>query len=156
MAGAPRFYPKRKMIASSEDAFRQVRIEEAAPQLYVDDELSDVDDDISGVSDDISDVDAKLDDVSHSEPTRALDTVYQNTTDKIKFVSVTIFVSDEQANVLIGSSSSPSTVVAVLKDIDSLNSYRTASFIVPVDWYYEIESTIGTPIKIEWHEWDLH
>lgn len=111
--------------------------------------------------------------VSHSEPARALDTVYQNTSGKTRFVTVnvdgkaedTIGKTQSLAEVNIGSSSPPGTLVARI-GIDGMTvtggtleiSMRSAcSFIVPPSWYYEVEKYVeGVSLSlVDWHEWDL-
>lgn len=110
------------------------------------------------IESDVDTVDGKLDDVSHAEPTRAKDTIYQNST-KIRFVAISIRLDpDEQAKAYIGSSSPPTTAVVFLVGALSVGDYIyvEASFIVPPNWYYELEETNGTITIAEWHEWDLH
>lgn len=96
--------------------------------------------------------------VAWSEPTRALDTVYRNTTGKIKVVSVSIVCDDgEMADLLLGSSSPPTTRVLSLSNQLGLSSVvLSGTIIVPDDYYYKVASSWGAPSKLEWHEWDLH
>ena len=104
-------------------------------------------------------VNAKLDDVTHSEPEAALDTEYQNTTGKIKLVTVSIWLGDtEEANALIDSSSPPSIIVAQVDNttVGADTVVVSMTFIVPPSWYYMVESTSGAPTLMDWHEWDLH
>ncbi len=116
---------------------------------------------------------AKSADINHNEPERVLDVVYQNTSGKIRFVTVNVDTKAEDdigktqsmMKVLIGSSTPPSTLVATI-GIDSLStgdggtlSMKVAgSFIVPPNWYYEVEKYIeGISLSlIDWHEWDFH
>lgn len=125
-------------------------------------------------------VDAKLDDVSHAEPTRAVDTIYQNST-KIRLVTVTAV-----CNVYSGSGTSVSgysyiegqcssstpptdrvasggvqTLLQGLADgINNVNGRTSIAFIVPPNYYYRVATVIATdgvtPTLVEWHEWDLH
>ncbi len=110
--------------------------------------------------------------VSHNEPGWALDTVYQNTSGKVRFVTInidgkaedTIGKTQSLVQIKIGSSSPPGTLVATI-GIDGLNtssgdtlSMRCAcSFIVLPSWYYEVEKYVqGVSLSlIDWHEWDL-
>ena len=95
-------------------------------------------------------VNAKLDDVSHSSPTRAKDTPYQNGS-KLRFVTIGVSLDfDEAARVKIGPSSSTTTVIAYL-----LDNPQNVSFIVPPNWYYRLEEYIGTISIDKWYEWDL-
>lgn len=100
-------------------------------------------------------VDAKLDDVSHAEPTRALDTEYQNST-KIRVVSITIEAGTglDTPIAYIGSSSPAGTVVARVS-VDTSTPMGTMTFAVPPSYYYRVVSTGDESIN-EWHEWDLH
>ena len=101
----------------------------------------------------------KLDDVTHSEPSRALGTIYQNTSGKLRFVTVQIY-ADQSGSVKaeIGSASPPTIVVGQIGEdsIDADIIYAAISFIVPLAWYYRIVTLLGSPTLQDWHEWDLH
>ncbi|MBA7578720.1 hypothetical protein ES708_20585 [subsurface metagenome] len=95
-------------------------------------------------------VNAKLDDVSHSSPTRSVDTAYHNGS-KLRLVTISVGLDNgERAQAKMGSSSSTTTVVADLHD-----SPQCVSFIVPPNWYYRLEETEGTIAIEEWYEWNL-
>ena len=109
---------------------------------------------------DVDTVDARLDDVTWSEPIRAVNTNYQNTTGKLKFVAVNVQVTEgsltNSARAYIGSTSPAGTIVAYafFDDSTGATSLFQLCFIVPVNWYYRIYAT-GTVSLLEWHEWDL-
>lgn len=103
----------------------------------------------------------KLDNVSSSEPSRVLDTVYQNTSGKIRLVSVGVSLSggvNEGVYLKIGASSPPATTIGMINRTASNtgNAQLMGSFIVPPSWYYKVETYQGTPTLQDWHEWDLH
>lgn len=100
-------------------------------------------------------VDAKLDDVSVDDPTRVKDTIYQNTSGKIRLVVVCIDCdSGEDTKAKIGSASPPTTVVG-----DSTRGSHaglvTFVFIVPDDWYYQVTEETATIMIEDWTEYDL-
>jgi len=100
----------------------------------------------------------KLDDVSHTEPTRAIGTIYQNTSGKIRFVTVTLSPSagNTIAALYCDANASPTDLIAYISaNATAPALYGFASFIVPVNWYYKIADGIGTSVITEWHEWDL-
>lgn len=102
-------------------------------------------------------VDAQETATSISEPTRALDTVYRNTSGKARVVCISLLLDDnEEASLLMGAASPPTTRVGFIGNslaAQDMNACITG--IVPDDYYYEVESTTGTPVKIEWIEYDL-
>ena len=104
---------------------------------------------------DVDTVDAKLDDVTVSQPTRALDTIYQNTTGKLKMVAIVArTLGGGNVRVLNGSTSPPGTTVARSYNGNAEPIYGTMTFRVPPSWYYELETVAGTPTITEWTEWD--
>lgn len=105
---------------------------------------------------DVDTVDNKLDDISHSEPSRAVNTNYQNST-KIRLVAISIALdANSTCDFYIGSASPPTTKVGVVSkgvgagSIDNL----TMMFAVPPSWYYKATAA-GDYGLSEWHEWDL-
>ena len=99
-------------------------------------------------------------DVSWSEPARAIDVIYQNTSEKIKVVSITVDIDkslDEGIQIQVGAASPPVTVVARLRDDSAAAGgvHMSATFIVPVNYYYRAATDNATPFLDEWHEWDL-
>lgn len=97
---------------------------------------------------------------SITNPTRALNTVYQNTSGKNIMVYVCMNVAgnalavQNYAYALIDSNSVPSTIAPnrigyVMNNI--LDEYKTLTFMVPSGWYYEIPSA-GTVTLNTWEE----
>ena len=101
----------------------------------------------------------KLDDITHTEPVRAVDTVYQNVSGKLRLVTVTVSLGGvEQANFLCDAGAAPADIIAraALDDnATGVMNYIPVSFWIPLNWYYEMETTVGTPGIYQWHEWDL-
>jgi len=99
---------------------------------------------------DVDTVNARLDDVTHSSPARAIDTIYQNTSGKLKLVTVMVRMDvGEYAYIQYASSSPPSTKILVE------DNSQTVSFIVPVNWYYRVATGSGPLTAPYWEEWDL-
>ena len=103
-------------------------------------------------------VDAKLDDVSQAQPTRALGTIYQNTSGKLLFVTVSIYADDgEDVIVEVEDATPPTTAVAFLSNRTGAGTlYVASSMIVPPNSYYRARATAGAPALYKWTEWDLH
>lgn len=99
---------------------------------------------------------AKHDDCSHTEPTRAMDTIYQNGS-KTRIVTVAIsFDAGENIQVLIGSGTPPATAILIADNPTAVDNLSMAiTFPVPANWYYEIETPTGAAVKQKWHEFDL-
>ena len=109
---------------------------------------------------DVDTVSALLDDVAVSQPSRALDTIYQNTGGKIRVVTVSLVISlgvTETAIGEIGASSPPATYAAAVGHSSGASGadYGSITFIVPLNWYYRVRSAAGTPTIDNWIEWDL-
>jgi len=98
----------------------------------------------------------KIDDVSGSAPSRALDTIYQNST-KIRLVVLTgIFnVDGEEIHIYIGPSSPPSVYVGCIETRFNENNDIPITFIVPPSYYYRAVSA-GSPNINTWYEFNLH
>ncbi|MBA7567545.1 hypothetical protein ES708_09260 [subsurface metagenome] len=100
----------------------------------------------------------KFADVSHSEPSRSLDSTYRNTSGKIRLVTVTARAGSGGHPYIVAycdATSSPTTIVAKACTSDDYQvPVNCLTFIVPVNYYYEIHCAGGS-IE-EWHEWDLH
>jgi len=112
------------------------------------------------VRDNLLAVQGWMDDCSHSEPSRALDTIYQNTSGKIKVVSVSITTTAEEVETvesLTDSATPPTTVINKQGSADSTSGALRFSmtFIVLVNHYYKVAISTGSPTLLEWHEWDL-
>lgn len=107
---------------------------------------------------DVDTVSALLDDVSWAEPSRALDTIYQNST-KLRLVTVAATLSADTGGRItaqIGSTSPPATQVTWIGHSASVPGaeYLSMSLLVPPNWYYRMVKT-DTPSLADWHEWDL-
>jgi hypothetical protein len=124
-------------------------------------------------------VNDKLDDVSVAKPTRALDTIYQNTGGKIRLVSVTALCQVVKIatavdgysfiNAYCDANSSPSTFVSrfgLKITFDGLatqgdsNALGSVVLIVPPSYYYKVGTSIWgdgrAPVLNDWVEYDLH
>jgi len=105
----------------------------------------------------------KLDDCAYNPtPSRALDTVYQNTSGKIRIVAVEGRMNIlEVLNCYIGTSTAAlGDVGMVSNEIESGTAgdytHGVVTFVVPPSYYYKA-STEGTGVSLqEWKEWDLH
>ena len=92
---------------------------------------------------------------SQSQPVRAKDTVYQNTSDKIMIVvTYTNLNPAEEARLLCDASTPPTDIVAEF-DNDLASGTLAASLcaIIPPDYYYELEETAGAWNILEWTEY---
>jgi hypothetical protein len=94
-------------------------------------------------------------DTTESQPTRAIDTVYQNTTGKLLMVTVTVGCNASSGQALIGASNPPTTVVANPGTVTAANTFFPTTFIVPVGYYYEILTSSGVISKWYWTEWTI-
>ena len=97
----------------------------------------------------------KLDDVSHTEPTRVLGTIYQNTSAKIRFITVAFAASvTGTIKAYCDANASPTDIMANIYIAAGQSGFL--SFPIPPSWYYKIALISGTPLIDEWHEWDEH
>ena len=88
-------------------------------------------------------------------PGRALDTVYQNTTNypKLVVVSVSMDSLDELEVYVEEGDSSPDVFVANMINLSGVdNITNSVTFIVPIDAYYEVAVIVGVPVLLTWHE----
>lgn len=85
---------------------------------------------------------------------RALNSIYQNTTNKSMNVATTIQVITGQITevAVTDSSAAPATAVAEMSYTTSSNEYQEMTFVVLPGNYYEIQST-GNASLIIWTEW---
>ena len=103
-----------------------------------------------GETDDlIADIDLTA--VSSSAPSRVLNTVYQNTSGKIRIVTVSVQMVAQGVIAYTGATSSPATIVGIDSGADS--DYGCVTFVVQPDWYYKVVCASGSGMY--WHEWDL-
>ncbi len=94
--------------------------------------------------------------VTWTEPARALDTEYQNST-KIRIVSISVGLTagdDETVVIRIGAASPPATQVQVLRSNNAGIVQMGGTIVLPTNWYYDTV-TINGPTLVDWHEWDL-
>lgn len=97
--------------------------------------------------------DAAFTAISQTEPARSIGTQYQNTSGKIRIVTVGALASGGSRNLMVYvKSSSPADDEMGRQDILE-NKEGMVTFIVPPNYYYKVD---GTATKQEWHEWDLH
>jgi hypothetical protein len=103
-------------------------------------------------------VSALLDDVTQAEPTRVIDTIYQNTGGKIRIVAITVSMdATDSIGFFVDSVTPPVTRVARMYEAGAANYFlSTVTFVVPPGYYYKAETEAATPLIIEWLEWDLH
>lgn len=104
-----------------------------------------------------------LDDVTQNDVTgsRAIDgTVFQNTSGKIKLVTITIntvSTNDEYyAIAYCDSNASPSTVITACsgETYNAQEAYNSMTFVVAPSYYYKVTET-GDAVLYKWFEWDL-
>ena len=115
---------------------------------------------------DVDTVNAKLDDVTVSQPTRAIGTIYRNTSGKIMHAVIQVTNTTTAGThvaaigMLIGASSPPATVLGIAGTVFTVGVfYVTATFEVPPDYYYEVtdESSGGGVTALDrWTEWLEH
>lgn len=103
-------------------------------------------------------VDSKLDDISVSAPTRALGTVYRNTSGKIMVVTVTLQCLNTETITSLVKSDSASTPTVVRAAVQIQNVSGTTilpvTFLVQPSDYYSVSHN-GDETKYAWHEWLL-
>jgi len=94
-------------------------------------------------------------DVDQADPARALTTIYQNTSGKKRFVTVTLSLDNADfTTVYIGSATPPTqTLEGPANDTGGANLRGSISFIVEPSWYYKVVSDGSI---VEWFEWDFN
>ena len=98
---------------------------------------------------------------THSTPSRSLATVYENTNGAPLMVTVSVYLdggggaTSPRSQAMIGSTSSPATVVGDVAIGTSHGSYSQMTFIVPVNWYYKVVEAAATVSIVLWSEWLL-
>lgn len=102
----------------------------------------------------------KLHDLTDSRPTRVYGNTYQNTSGKIRFVTIIVDIATNEKgdlSVYVEDNATPTELVARVSvdDTEANIDYASVSFCVPPGWYYK---TDGDPYIIidEWTEWELH
>ncbi len=102
-------------------------------------------------------VDAKLDDISQAQPTRAIDTIYQNST-KIRVVTIYMAMGeDEGAKIQVGAASPPTTDVAgAYVNIGTTGEIGgSITAVILPNYYYRLATLSNSPLIVKWTEWDL-
>jgi hypothetical protein len=105
----------------------------------------------------------RLNSVALSTPSRALDTVYQNTSGKPLWVSVThSIIPPGTVAAVIGQNSLPNHLTAwnALGSGEGYAAVATLVFLVPPGWYYQGlktgYQTASPPQLLGWREWTVH
>ena len=99
----------------------------------------------------------KIHTVSVSEPGRAWNTIYQNTSGKIRLVIITAGMAggaNQSYSFKIGSASPPLTQIGLPSNQNAAAVNEVATFVVPVDYYYTTV-TATPPTMVDWIEFDL-
>jgi hypothetical protein len=91
---------------------------------------------------------------SISNPGRAINAVYQNTSGKVLYVAVGCSIpASSSVAALVGASSPPSGVVAIVDKAAAGGGYATVFFIVLPNQYYEVQSGGSVSSIFSWTEW---
>ena len=97
--------------------------------------------------------------VAYAAPTglRQKDQPYQNTSGKIRVVSITATVNSAgKLTVYCGSANPPTVAVGAYKnDVSDGTSCGTITFLVPPSYYYKAAQTASALDINTWVEWDL-
>lgn len=101
--------------------------------------------------------DVLLSTASYSSPSRAVGTTYQNTTNKILFVTITCLVQGSwEATIEMSSTSPPTTAVCSMGNAGGgWTGFVPYSFMVPPNWYYRMLQNVATSSFAQWREWGL-
>jgi hypothetical protein len=87
---------------------------------------------------------------------RVLDTIYENTSGKPRWVSVTSTVGANKGIVAyIGATSPPTSEVGRNYGASSPDGRLQVMFLVPPGWFYKATAAGGGQ-KAAWYEWTLH
>jgi hypothetical protein len=95
--------------------------------------------------------------VSYSNPTRAIDTNYQNGSN-VRIITVTVELDNgDSCAIKKGSGSPASTLVTFSGNLAGSGAliYVTMTAVIEPNYYYQVDTTGGTPAIYEWTEWDL-
>lgn len=95
---------------------------------------------------------------SQSQPARALDTIYQNTTGKPVFVAIAVSESGGSAaagfwNARTDASNPPTTVVVDGFTADETGPVETSFWVLPGNYYTIVTTGTGTEVLNRWTEW---
>jgi len=101
----------------------------------------------------------RLDLVDQDQPSRALDTIYQNIT-RLRVVLVSVHLDpNDGVYVYVGAASPPDILIDRLYNSTNANSISMSStFIVKPSYYYELVTGTGAgaPDIFKWTEWSLY
>jgi len=99
----------------------------------------------------------RLDLVDQDQPSRALDTIYQNIT-RLRVVLVTVFLDPaEGVYVYVGAASPPNIIIDQLCNTANADYIAMSStFIVKPSYYYKVTTSEGAPSIYTWTEWSLY
>ena len=99
----------------------------------------------------------RLDLVDQDQPSRALNTIYQNIT-RLRVVLVTVYLDPaEGVYVYVGAASPPDIIIDRLRnDANAALISMSSTFIVKPSHYYEVTTGAGTPAIFKWTEWSLY
>ena len=99
----------------------------------------------------------RLDLVDQDQPSRALDTIYQNIT-RLRVVLVTVYLNpSETVAVYVGAASPPDILIDQLRNNANADLISMSStFIVKPSHYYEVTTSEGSPVMSSWTEWSLY
>lgn len=170
-----RLIPKRK-IQGSEELMNSLALGETATKLPLDDTAVDGRTQEGITSNWAYDHNAKttgthgvtgtivgtedLDDIAWAEPTRALDTIYTNST-KIRIVSVSCYATSANSyyrfDAYCDNTDGATTIVGKAGGKTDSGSAPIASitFVVPPSYKYQVVTAGDNETLTEWHEWDL-
>ena len=99
----------------------------------------------------------RLDLVDQDQPSRALDTIYQNNT-RLRVVLVAIYLNpNSSVCVYIDAASPPDILIDWVRNNANADLISMSStFIVKPSHYYEVKTGTGTPSIWRWTEWSLY
>ena len=94
--------------------------------------------------------------VDQDQPSRALDTIYQNST-RLRVVLVSVQLDpNEGVYVYVGAASPPNILIDRLyHGADAVLISMSSTFIVKPSHYYKVTTSEGTPDIYSWTEWSL-
>jgi len=90
---------------------------------------------------------------------RLIDTIYRNTSGKIRTVIVTVTLAgSEEVNILVEDATPPTVIIAQLDNfsVGSNPIFIPVTFKVPPSWYYKVVTISGTPGILNFYEQDEH
>jgi len=97
--------------------------------------------------------------VAYASPSgaRAKTTVYQNTSGKIRLVTIAAYnaAAGDEIVIHVGAANPPVVHVAAIVSNAADVMMGNATFFVPPSYYYEAKETVATMTISEWTEWDI-